>query len=513
MTLQQQVDYYARKPGAPMPYEHQRHEILNLPPPESWELAKRDAMFILASFYRPMPVCLFCRKFSDGGIDCGEHSDFDEDDRENAISIDHTDAIMMGKYPQPSTHSFAWEPRQGVVGGMELPSLRDAGVTMEWFTEQLRIEQEWAKLYPYALSPIAESGIMFIMMTSAPPDSWDKIKTLILVNKFLNGLVEGTHTEGNETRLVCGSWPQPEFMPNIDPRGSLKPSPLECPKANLQEIFSTFFDHVLWTRAIDAHLFKNQSPRITYDHVKSIYHGKALLLGPLGCHLVAPEARLNISPELLVYGPSDDGTDKLKPIVCLKNTQMGSTPAPFINPALLADEYERGHPYWSQRRQRKPWELPEWYSHYSVDDPAMSQMIMLGQIEYYTDRSRPCWSDEISDARKNDVEWRTQPLHPLLRHPPTILMHTNDAPGPRDTPLNTIIGPSGVPRAPNFGNQLQPARTETPGEAFHMAIIESHTVIHQFETLELEDSDEERDDSEVEEDGSEDEDDSEMDED
>ncbi|KAI3578201.1 hypothetical protein IWW34DRAFT_789917 [Fusarium oxysporum f. sp. albedinis] len=350
MTIQQQFDYYVSEPGAPMPEEH----------------------------------------FSDGGIDCGEHGDFDAEDRQDVISIDSTDAIMVGEYPQSSTHSFDWEPRQGV---------------------------------------------------------------------FLNGLVEGTHTESNETRLVCGPWPQPEFMPNIDSRGSLQPSPLECPKANLQEIFATFFDHILWTRGTDVHSFKNKSLRST-----------------LGCHLVAPDARLNISPELLLHVPANDGADRLKPVMSLKNTQMGSTPAPFINPALLADEYERGHPYWSHHRQRKPWELPERYSHHSVDDPAMSQMIMLGQIEYYMDRSRPCWSNEISDARKNDTEWRTQPLHPLLRHPPSILMHTNDGPGSRDTPLNAIIGPSGVPRAPNFGNRLQPARTEIPD---------------QLGTLELEDSGEE----------------------
>ncbi|EXM27303.1 hypothetical protein FOTG_06635 [Fusarium oxysporum f. sp. vasinfectum 25433] len=388
-----------------------------------------------------MPVCLFCRKFSDGGIDCGEHGDFDAEDRQDVISIDSTDAIMVGEYPQSSTHSFDWEPRQGVVSGMELPSLRDAGVTMDWFTEKLRIEQGWAKLYPHALSSIAESGIMFIMMTSAPADSWDNIKSLILVNKFVNGLVEGTHTEANETRLVCRPWPQPEFMPNIDSRGSLQPSPLECPKANLQEIFATFFDHIRWTRGTDVHSFKNKSLRSTYDHIQHVYRGRALLSGTLGCHLVAPDARLNISPELLLHVPANDGADRLKPVMSLKNTQMGSTPAPFINPALLADE--------------------------------------------------PCWSNEISDARKNDMEWRTQPLHPLLRHPPSILMHTNDGPGSRDTPLNAIIGPSGVPRAPNFGNRLQPARTEIPGEKFHMAIIESHTVIDQFGTLELEDSGEE----------------------
>ncbi|PCD29160.1 hypothetical protein AU210_011701 [Fusarium oxysporum f. sp. radicis-cucumerinum] len=438
-----------------------------------------------------MPACLFCRKFSDGGIDCGEHGDFDAEDRQDVISIDSTDAIMVGEYPQSSTHSFDWEPRQGVVSDMELPSLRDAGVTMNWFTEQLRIEQGWAKLYPHALSSIAESGIMFIMMTSAPADSWDKIKSLILVNKFLNGLVEGTHTEANETRLVCGPWPQPEFMPNIDSRGSLQPSPLEYPKANLQEIFATFFDHILWAKATDVHSFKNKSLRSTYDHIQRVYRGRALLSGTLGCHLVAPDARLDISPELLLHVPANDGADRLKPVMSLKNTQMGSTPAPFINPALLSDEYERGHPYWSHHRQRKPWELPERYSHHSVDDPAMSHMIMLGQIEYYMDRSRPCWSNEISDARKNDMEWRTQPLHPHLRHPPSILMHTNDGPGSRDTPLNVIIGPSGVPRAPNFGNRLQPARTEIPGEKFHMAIIESHTVIDQLGTLELEDSGEE----------------------
>ncbi|KNB11582.1 hypothetical protein FOXG_11431 [Fusarium oxysporum f. sp. lycopersici 4287] len=281
MTIQQQFDYYVSEPGAPMPEEH----------------------------------------FSDGGIDCGEHGDFDAEDRQDVISIDSTDAIMVGEYPQSSTHSFDWEPRQGVV------------------------------------------------------------------------------SESNETRLVCGPWPQPEFMPNIDSRGSLKPSPLECPKANLQEIFATFFDHILWTRGTDVHSFKNKSLR------------------------------------------TNDGADRLKPVMSLKNTQMGSTPAPFINPALLADE--------------------------------------------------PCWSNEISDARKNDMEWLTQPLHPLLRHPPSILMHTNDGPGSRDTPLNAIIGPSGVPRAPNFGNRLQPARTEIPGEKFHMAIIESHTVIDQLGTLELEDSGEE----------------------
>ncbi|QKD59661.2 uncharacterized protein FOBCDRAFT_144717 [Fusarium oxysporum Fo47] len=401
MTIQQQFDYYVSEPGAPMPEEH----------------------------------------FSDGGIDCGEHGDFDAEDRQDVISIDSTDAIMVGEYPQSSTHSFDWEPRQGVVSDMELPSLRDAGVTMNWFTEQLRIEQGWAKLYPHALSSIAESGIMFIMMTSAPADSWDKIKSLILVNKFLNGLVEGTHTEANETRLVCGPWPQPEFMPNIDSRGFLQPSPLEYPKANLQEIFATFFDHILWAKATDVHSFKNKSLRSTYDHIQRVYRGRALLSGTLGCHLVAPDARLNISPELLLHVPANDGADRLKPVMSLKNTQMGSTPAPFINPALLSDE--------------------------------------------------PCWSNEISDARKNDMEWRTQPLHPHLRHPPSILMHTNDGPGSRDTPLNVIIGPSGVPRAPNFGNRLQPARTEIPGEKFHMAIIESHTVIDQLGTLELEDSGEE----------------------
>jgi hypothetical protein len=489
-----------------------------LPPPDSWELAKRDAMFILA--YRPMPVCLFCRKFSDGGIDCGEHGDFDAENRQNAISIDHTDAIMAGKYPQSSTHSFDWEPRQGVVGGMELPSLRDAGVTMDWFTEQLKIEQEWAKLYPHTLSPIAQSGIMFIMLTSAPPGSWDKTKSLVLVNKFLNGLVKGTHTEANETRLVCSPWPRPELMPNIDPRGTLKPSPLECPKANLQEIFATFFDHVLWTRATDVHSFKDQSLRSTYSYVQCVYRGKALLPGILGCHLVATHAGMNASPEILVYGPANDGTERLKPVISLKNTQMGRTPAPFINPALLACEYERRHPYWSQHQQRKPWELPERYSHHSVDDPAILQMIMLGQIEYYIDHSRPCWSDEISDAHKDDEDWQTQPQHPLLRHPPMILMHTNDGPGPRDTPMNAIIGPSGIPRAPNFGNRLQLARTEVPGQAFQLALAESHTVIDQFETLDLDDSEMEEDDSveeegdsEMEEDGSEDEDDSEMDED
>ncbi|KAF5585483.1 ankyrin protein [Fusarium pseudoanthophilum] len=490
----------------------QRHELLDLPPPEDWELAKKDAMFILTSFYRPMPICLFCRKFSDGGTDCGEHSDFEEDDRQDVTSIDSTDAIMVGKYPQPSTHSFAWEPRQGVVGGMGLHSLEDAGVKMDWFTEQLRIEQEWAKLYPYALSPIAESGIMFIMANSAPNDSWDKIKTLVLVNKFLNGLVSGSHTQNDKTILFFHPWPQPEFMPNIDPRGSIRPSPLECPKANLQEIFSTFFDHVLWTRATDVHSFKGQIPRDTYDRMRRVYPPKALLSRTLGCHLAVPDAPLNISPELVVYGPANDGTDRLQPVTCLKNSQMGSTPAPFINPALLAEEYERRHPYWSLRRQRKPWQLPESYSHHSVEDPVMSQMIMLGHIEHSIDPNKPCWADEISDARKNDVEWRTQPQHALLRHPLSMMIHTNEGLGPRDTLLNAIIGPSGIPRAPNFGNRLHPARTEVPGEAFRKATMESDTTSDQFQTLELEDSGEE-DDSEMEEDDSEDESDSEMDED
>ncbi|QGI86533.1 unnamed protein product [Fusarium fujikuroi] len=436
-----------------------------------------------------MPVCLFCRKFSDGGIDCGEHSDFDEDNRQDVTSIVSTDAIMVGKYPQPSTHSFAWEQRQGVVGGIELPSLEDAGITMDWFIEQLKIEQEWAKLVRHHVHHEDKRAPRFLGQDEDPDTS----------QQFLNGLVSGSHTEHNNTRLIFHPWPQPEFMPNIDPRGSMRPSPLECPKANLQEIFSTFFDHVLWTRATDVHSFKSQIPRDIYDHVRCAYRGKALLSRTLGCHLAASDARLNISPELVVYGPANDGTDRPQPVTSLKNSQMGSTPARFINPALLAEEYERKHPYWSQHRQRKPWELPERYSHHSVEDPVMSQIIMLGQIEHYIDRNKPCWSDEISDARKNDIEWRTQPQHPLLRHPLSMVMHTNDGLGPRDTPLNAITGPSGILRAPNFGNRLQPARTEIPGEAFRTATMESNTISDQFRTLELEDFGEE-DDSEMEED-------------
>ncbi len=64
------------------------------------------------------------------------------------------------------------------------------------------------------------------MMTNAPPDSWDKVQSLTLINKFLNGLVSGARTENNKTRLIFHAWPQPEFMPNVDPCGSLKPSPL-----------------------------------------------------------------------------------------------------------------------------------------------------------------------------------------------------------------------------------------------------------------------------------------------
>lgn len=83
-----------------------------------------------------------------------------------------------------------------------------------------------------------------------------------------------------------------------------------------------------------------------------------------------------------------------------------------------------------------------------------------------------------------------------------MVMHTNDGLGPRDTPLNAIIGPSRIPRAPNFGNRLQPARTEIPGEAFRTATMEPNTISDQFRTLELEDFGEE-DDSKVEEDDSE----------
>ncbi|KAF5634599.1 hypothetical protein F52700_5792 [Fusarium sp. NRRL 52700] len=56
------------------------------------------------------------------------------------------------------------------------------------------------------------------------PDG-DKIECLILVNKFLNGLVPGTYIQYNKTRLVFNPWPQPEFMSNIDTCGSLGPSP------------------------------------------------------------------------------------------------------------------------------------------------------------------------------------------------------------------------------------------------------------------------------------------------
>ncbi|KAF9773854.1 hypothetical protein IL306_008224 [Fusarium sp. DS 682] len=443
-----------------------------------------------------MPVCVFCYKFLDAGLDCGEHGDIDYEDHYEALCVDFGDAIMVGNYPKPSTHSYGWELRDGVLGGIELPSLRDAGVTMDWFTEQLRIEQEWAKLYPHTLSPIAQSGIMFIMSTSAPLAAWDKIKCLILVNKYLNGLVEGQTTEGNETRLICSPWPKPDLMPNIDLDGTDRPSPLKCPKANLQEIFLDFFDHIFWTRASDVYSFKGQSRANSYYHVRQMYPSKAQFSAVLGCHLFASQPGIGNSPsEIILYKPANDGSERLKPEISLKNAQMGSNPAPFINPAVLSWEYERDHPYWSRWPQRKPWELKERHSYYSTDDPAMEQMVMLAQIEYLIDNRRPYRVGKVSDAFRYDLGWQTQPQYPLLCHPRTVLVHTNNGLGPKDKPLNAVIGPSGIPRAPNFGNKLQPARTEVPGQTFQLALAQSHPVALQFGILSLNDDEMQEDDS------------------
>ncbi|KAF4341127.1 hypothetical protein FBEOM_4997 [Fusarium beomiforme] len=403
-------------------------------------------MFVLASSYRQMPTCVFFRKFMDAGSDCGEHGDFDFEEGYEALCIDHGDAIMV-----------------------ELPSLRDVGVTMDWFTQQLRIEQEWAKLFLHTLSPICEFGIMFVMRESAPLGCLDKVMSLILVNTFLNGLVEAQITQGNETRLICSPWPRPDRMPNID-RCDCR-SPLQCPKANLQEIFAESFDHVFWSRALDVYTFKGQSHANSYFHVQRMYPRKAKLPGVLGCHLVTTQADIAVHPcEIILYGPDDDGTGALKPWTTLKNEQMGSHPASSSDP--LRDRGVR-------------------WSYYSTHDPAMDQMTMLAQIEHHMDNSQPCWADGVADGHRDDVEWQNQPQYPLLRHPPAILVHTNIGLDPRDTPLNVSFGPSGIPRAPNLGDRLQPARTEVPGQTFQLLLAQSHPVVVQFGMLDPEDETEE----------------------
>ncbi|KAF4447092.1 hypothetical protein F53441_9323 [Fusarium austroafricanum] len=73
--------------------------------------AKNDAIFVLASFYRPMPSCADCGKFLDGGFwckDCDERgSDLDDEEADELNTLQGEEAIMSGLYPWPTTHGGA----------------------------------------------------------------------------------------------------------------------------------------------------------------------------------------------------------------------------------------------------------------------------------------------------------------------------------------------------------------------------------------------------------------------
>ncbi|KAF4447093.1 hypothetical protein F53441_9324 [Fusarium austroafricanum] len=339
---------------------------------------------------------------------------------------------------------------------------------MDWFVEQLQLEQEWAKLYPHTLSPIAQSGIVFLMSKLAPSEAWDKMKTLILANKFLNGLIQGHRVEGNKQWLICNPWGNPSNMPNIDPSGPHYPSPLECPKANLREIFTEFYNMVLCARAADVHAIKGRSPARNRGYAKHIYPGESKLPPLMGCHLWFSQDA-GVPCELVVYQRADKNSDVLKPVTSLKHAQMGSKPAPFVNPAVLSSEYEENHPYWGQlgsQEKREPWELLESIGRFSVEDPPSQQMKMLAQMHYCIDKRYPSYPDQVSALRKNDRNWQTRPQYPLLRHPREILVNTNIGPNRYEVPLNAYIGSPGAMRSPNFGFTFQPARTEVPGQAF-----------------------------------------------
>lgn len=439
----------------------------------AWEEGRRDAIFILTSFYRPMPRCYVCSKFLEEGHECSD-CDYDRELYTNNTRLQGETAIFDGADNPELTHAAdrdeVWKPKPSTLGKLENRSLVAARISMKWFLEQLRLEREWAKLYPLALSPIAQSGINFIMKWPPFPVESGNMKTLINTNKFLNGIIRGQERRRKKQLLLCNPWPNPDNMPNLDLPQSTQlnpnlPSVFECPKENLREIFRSFYNQVFYIRAADIYAVKGRSHYGNIVYTLRMNPGNARLTSQVGCEVVFPETSPTTQSvfRVQVYEISHEAPNAVRNFGSLENRNMGQTPVPFLNPAELAARYVQNHPYWQQQSNsgsvRAPWQLVDFGTSNASEDPPREQLKMLAQVEFLRNGNEPQSPAAYNIVKGGNLQWGFQPTYLLISDPPQLLLHTHISPEPSF--------------APNFGNRLQASRTEPPGLTFWRMLQEA----------------------------------------
>ncbi|KAF4966549.1 hypothetical protein FSARC_5791 [Fusarium sarcochroum] len=447
----------------------------------TWENGRKDAIFLLTSFYRPLPQCFDCALFVERGIICPE-CDFVPGVYRGAFRHDYPRlAFQDGQARQP-IHLH----RGGIR--LELPSVTNAGITMEWIEEQLKFEKQWSTEFPHALSPIAEAGIRFLMTCCPFSEDWDKMKTLIVVNKFLNGLVSGQMIRRDQQWLVCNPIPTPNNMPNLDyglvPEGTKPPRPSAVldPKENLREIFRELYNHVFRMRLADGMARGNdswtESLSASHEWVAKWNPGGREMRTPLGCCVYRPDQRLfshiigaEIQEfcELNVYIRSQEDPNVLILLAKLTNAQMGQNPGvpfdqspyhPFSRqrdgngfPRRVPGEQGRSHEA-TMSNAPHSWKKKIADGRHSPDPPG-DQITMLHHMDWQVKGALTSYDD----GRYRFIQQPNQIRS--FYHYAQLLLHTHGFNSVQSMSLPdgaTYRMAQQLSFAPNFGDRIQDAR-------------------------------------------------------
>ncbi|KAM0561250.1 hypothetical protein ACHAPJ_003128 [Fusarium lateritium] len=366
---------------------------------------------------------------------------------------------------------------------------------MEWIEEQLKLDKQWSTTFPHVLSPLAESGIRFLMYACPFSEDWDKMKTLIVVNKFLNGLVAGQMIRRGQQWLICNPVPQSLNMPNLDygevPEGTQpeRPSAVLDQKENLREIFRELYNHVFRMRLADNIAQGNnswtESLSASHEWVAKWNPGGRKMRTPLGCYVHRPAQRMfshviggGIQEfcTLNIHIRSRENPDIVVPIAQLTNAQMGQ------NQGSIFDQSHQ-HPFWDWSRRpprRRPGEpstttnpthsIPpqsRMRGSSKSPEPPGDQIAMLHHMDWQA-------TGKLTSYDDGRYRFPEQPAQlPLIKHYAQLLLHVHGIGTVGSKSLyedGTDIMAQQLCLAPNFGFGLQFAREpfRAHGYIFHL---------------------------------------------
>ncbi|KAF5025947.1 hypothetical protein F66182_1982 [Fusarium sp. NRRL 66182] len=432
-------------------------------PRSVWNAGRADAIVTLVSCYRPLPTCYACYSPLGRGKLC-RLCDFEPVNHAQIHRVDDptvrlVDLVFQGHPPTED-------------GGVE----RDAGITMKWFREQLEIEQRWFEYYPDTLSPATESAIRFLMTFGPCKEEWNTMKTLILANKFLNGLVCGQMVSRNVQWLVCNPQPQAVNMPNIDPSGPRKrPCPLRFARENLREIYREFYNHVYRMRLVDVVAQGSntwaENAVISQQWVATNNPGGRRLKNSLGCALYRPDQTLTAilsrteQSDLCTLSVYHWKGNAIKVDVCLRNAQMGQ------NPAQSAIGRPLEHPYYDKRDRGHdhpgmPSETQEAFLSVAPKRPGVVDTKRIWALPSITPRGDQVFMIQQMERPTELVMMRPRlpkPTNvPPLYHKPMMLVHVHS---PDAMPIqdgDVFHVPQQSDFAPSFGTRLETVRPSGP---------------------------------------------------